>query len=158
MRPTASLRFGIPDYEVREPGFLTLLQHVVRLGPAHIGVDEDDSLSGLGQRHRQVRRHHVLPSPGPVLVTTRLRDPSCADENSTFVRTPLNASAKFAGHPVVDQRNEGLAGFSRIFGTRPRQGMPEVHLISSGDLIRLSRRSKKNRHADGKGAGTKNRE
>ena len=85
----------------------------------------------------------VLPSPGPVLVTTIDRPPSSADENSTLVRIARNASAKFAGHAVVDQRIDAppcRRAPAPCRGTAAR-GAPS---ISSGVLIRLSRYSKKN--------------
>ena len=47
----------------------------------------------------------LLPSPGPALVTTSERSPSSADENSTLVRTVLNASVKLRWNAdAVQQR------------------------------------------------------
>jgi hypothetical protein len=66
----------------------------------------------------------VLPSPGPVLVTTRLREPSSADENSTLVRTARTASAKFGGTPLLMSGSWPLHELGLRAGTIPSDARP----------------------------------
>src|SRR5207247_8786925 len=85
----------------------------------------------------------VLPSPGPLLVTTSDWPPSAVDENSTLVRTVRIASAKFGVAPLSSSGVDSPSA-TLIFGTMPMNGRPRWALISVGDLMRLSQYSKKN--------------
>ncbi len=66
----------------------------------------------------------VLPSPGPVLVTTRLREPSSVDENRTLVRMARIASAKFGGTPLLISGSEPVHEFGLSAGTMPSDARP----------------------------------
>ena len=141
---TASLGFALPTSRFDSPGSCGELEDARARWLAHVGVDQQHALAGLRQRQWPgCSRPCVLPSPGPVLVTTIDRGPSSADENSTFVRIARNASAKFAGTPLLIS---GCPPASLAVERRhiPRDGSPRCVLISSGVLIRLSRYSKKN--------------
>ena len=97
-----------PIEHVGEAGLLRTIENLVDARPPHVGVDQQHALSGLRERHRDVRRDTMLlPSPGPALVTTMLRMPSSADENNTLVRMLLNASAKLA---ATSSLTSGIAG------------------------------------------------
>ncbi len=100
----------------------------------------------------------VLPSPGPVLVTTRLRPPSSVDENSTLVRRFRKASAKQRRDPGVQERRIRVAGVAQASAPGRGTAARGTSLISSGLLIRLSRYSKKNARPDREQAAAEERE
>src|SRR6059036_464512 len=75
----------------------------------------------------------VLPSPGPVLVTTIVRLPSSTDENSTFVRMVRKASPEDGGTPVVTRGAPPVTFLSGGAGTRATHRLRRCVVISSGD-------------------------
>ena len=68
-------------------------------GPAHVGVDEHDALAASASDIARLAETTLLPSPGPVLVTTIDFAPASVDEKSTLVRMPRKASENSWGMP-----------------------------------------------------------
>jgi hypothetical protein len=66
----------------------------------------------------------VFPSPGPVLVTTRVLTPSSVDENRMFVLIERIASAKPGGTPLLMSGSPPCQVFGSSAGTIPSDGSP----------------------------------
>ena len=139
-------RLGVADQHVRQPGLLRAAEDLVHARPAHVGVDQQHALAGLRERRSPgCSRPCVLPSPGPVLVTTSDREPSSrgreqhvgADARGTPRRSSRGTPLLMSGcGPATPSRRAPAS----CRGTAARG----ARLISSGVLMRLSRYSKKN--------------
>ena len=58
-------RLGSTDHEVGEAGFLLDVEHLVNPRTAHVRVDEQNTLSRLGDADGEVARRHRLAFPRP---------------------------------------------------------------------------------------------
>ena len=131
---TASLAFALPTSTFDSPGSCGCSNISCTRGLPHVGVDR----AARAGRPAPARppgcvATSVLPSPGPVLVTTSDRAPSSADENSTLVRMARNASAKFAGTPsLISGSCQSMSSNERRHHAEERQ--PEVRLDLVGRL------------------------
>jgi hypothetical protein len=132
--------------QVRQPRLLRLAPNMPRARAA--GACRRRSAAPAGRSARATIARFaatiVLPSPGPVLVTTRRARALLGRREEHVGPHRAERLREVRRHAVADERGRPFQFFGFSAGTIPSVRQPEVALISSGVLIRLSTYSKKN--------------